>query len=146
MRTYTFRATLEPGERPGVLVVTFPDVPEAITQGGGREESLSEAEDALGAALLSYPLRKLPLPKARSRQGVAVTVAPEVAAKLAVLEAFAASGLTKTELARRLGVSENEARRILDPMHATKLPRLAEALGALGRRLVVGVEEIASAA
>jgi len=146
MRTYTFRAILEPGERSGILVVTFPDVPEAITEGRGREEALREAEDALGTALLSYPLRDLPLPKARSRQGVAVTVAPEVAAKLAVLEAFTASGIAKSELARRLGVSENEARRILDPMHATKLPRLAEALTALGRRLVVGVEDIASAA
>lgn len=32
-----------------------------------------------------------------------------------------------------------EARRILDPDHATSLPRLEAALQALGRRLVVGV-------
>lgn len=98
------------------------------------------------AALLSYPLRGLPLPEALARKGHAVTVAPEVAAKLAVLEAFAASGISKSELARRLRVSENEPRRILDPLHATKLPRLAAALAALGRRLVVGVENTASAA
>ena len=36
------------------------------------------------------------------------------------------------------------ARRILDPMHPTKLPRLSKALAALGRRLVVGVKEIAA--
>ncbi len=105
---------------------------------------MSEAEDALGVALLSYPLRGLPLPKPRARTGPSVTVAPEVAAKLAVLEAFAASGVSKSELARRLDVSENEARRILDPLHATKLPRLSQALAALGRRLVVGVEDAAA--
>jgi antitoxin HicB len=143
MRTFTYRALLEPGERDGVVVVTFPDVPEAITQGDGEADALREAEDALGVALLSYPLRGLRLPRARARKGHAVTVAPEVAAKLAVLEAFAASGISKSELARRLGVSENEARRILDPLHATKLPRLSQALAALGRRLVVGVAETA---
>lgn len=146
MRTFTYRALLEPGEREGVVVVSFPDVPEAITQGEGEPQALRVAEDALGVALLSYPLRGLPLPKPRARAGRLVTVSPEVAAKLAVLEAFAASGVTKSELARRLAVSENEARRILDPLHATKLPRLSQALAVLGKRLVVGVEEVASAA
>ena len=143
VRTFTYRAMFEPGENDGVVVVTFPDVPEAITEGQGEAEALREAEDALGVALLSYPLRGLPLPRPRARSGITITVAPEVAAKLAVLEAFAAAGISKTELARRLGVSENEARRILDPLHATKLPRLAEALSALGRRLIVGVEKAA---
>jgi antitoxin HicB len=129
-----------------VIVVTFPNVPEAITDGRGEIDALREAADALGVALLSCPLRGLPLPKPRARSGPAITVVPEVAAKLAVLEAFSAAGISKSELARRLRVSENEARRILDPMHATKLPRLSEALTVLGRRLVVGVEEIASAA
>ena len=53
------------------------------------------------------------MPKARTRAGHAVTVAPEIAAKLAVLEAFAASGISKSELARRIGVSENEARQAI---------------------------------
>jgi antitoxin HicB len=143
MRTYTYRAITEPGETKGVLVVSFPDVPEAITEADGEASALEAAADALGLALLSYPLRGLALPKPRARDGHVVTVAPEIAAKLAVLEAFAASGLTKSELARRLGVRETEARRILDPLHATKLPRLAETLAVLGKRLVVGVEEAA---
>jgi antitoxin HicB len=63
-----------------------------------------------------------------------------VAAKLAVLEAFRDAGITKAELARRIGKNEKEVRRILDPRHATKLPALTEALRVLGRRLVVGVE------
>ncbi len=91
MRTFTYRASLEPGERTEVVVVAFPDVPEAITEGEGEAEALRQAEDALGTALLSYSLRGLKLPRARTRGGLAVTVAPEVAAKLAVLEAFAAA-------------------------------------------------------
>lgn len=143
MRTFSYNVSLEAGDRKDVAIASFPDVPEAITEGDSESEALAAAADALGMALLSYPLRGLPLPKRRFRSGHLVTVSAEVAAKLAVLEAFNQSGLSKSELARRIGVSESEVRRILDPMHATKLPRLAEALAALGKRLVVGVEEAA---
>jgi antitoxin HicB len=145
MRTYAYRAKIEPGEHPGIVVVSFPDVPEAITEGKGQADALQQAEDALATALLSYPLRRLALPPSRSRVGVKVAVPAEAAAKLAVLEAFAESGLSKSEFARRLGVAETEARRILDPMHPTKLPRLQQALAVLGKRLVVGVEEMRAA-
>jgi antitoxin HicB len=148
MRTFTYGALLEPGEDRQIVVVTFPDVPEAITEGDGRAHALEQAEEALGLALLSYPKRDRPLPRAGEigTALVPVTVAPEVAAKLAFLEAFRDAGMSKTELARRLGKDEKEVRRLLDPMHPTKLPTLNRALGALGQRLVIGVEPIAATA
>jgi antitoxin HicB len=146
MRTYSYRAILEPAESPGVQVVTFPDVPEAITQGTGRADALRQAAEALGLALLAYLREGRPLPAADADAGEPVTVAAEIAAKLAVLEAFAAAAIPKTELARRIGRDEREVRRILDPMHPTKLPMLVQALEALGRRLVVGVEDMPDAA
>jgi antitoxin HicB len=144
MRIFVYRALFEPGDRRGI-VVSFPDVPEAITQGNDEADARAMAEEALGLALLTYPERSLPLPKPRaSGKGlVPVAVAPEVAAKLAVLEAFAQSGITKSELARRLKKDEKEVRRILDPKHSTKLAPLAQALRELGRRLVIGVEDAA---
>jgi uncharacterized protein (DUF4415 family) len=42
-----------------------------------------------------------------------------------------------------LGTDEREMRRVLDPIHATKLTRLVDALRVLGQRLVVGVEKAA---
>jgi antitoxin HicB len=141
MRFYTYAALFEPGDEGG-LVVSFPDVPEAITQGDDQKDAAAMAEEALGLALLTYPARGLPLPPPSVRDGlVPVTVDPQTAAKLAVLEAFAAAGLTKSELGRRLGKDEKEVRRILDPMHPTKLPALQAALAALGRRLVIGVAD-----
>ncbi|MDR3422198.1 MAG: type II toxin-antitoxin system HicB family antitoxin [Xanthobacteraceae bacterium] len=141
MRAYTYRAQFEPGERRGNIVVTFPDVPEAVTQGRGEVDARAMAEESLGLALLAYLKRGKPLPRARakSRGLVDVAVVPNVAAKLAVLESFAVAGITKSELARRLGKDEKEVRRILDPKHPTKLPALTAALRALGKRLVVGV-------
>ena len=145
MRTYTYRARIEPGDEAG-FVVSFPEVPEAITQGDNEADARAMAAEALGLALLMYLKERRPLPKARAAdQGlVPITVDPEDAAKIAVLEAFRDANLSQVEFARRLGKDAREVRRILDPMHATKLPALKEALAALGRRLVIGVEEIAA--
>ena len=146
MKAYAYRAQFEPGDRRGNIVVTFPDVPEALTQGRSEADARAMAEEALGLVLLSYLARGKPLPKPRAKGGgfVDVAVAPDVAAKLAVLESFAAAGITKTELAHRLGKDEKEVRRILDPKHPTKLPALTAALRALGKRLVVGLIEEAA--
>jgi antitoxin HicB len=147
MRSYVYRALFAPGERRGNVVVSFPDVPEAITQGRGQADARAMAEEALGLVLLDYLERGKPLPKSRakSRGLVEVAIPPDVAAKLAVLEAFAAAGISKSELARRIGKDEKEVRRILDPRHPTKLPALTAALRALGKRLVVGVTEVEAA-
>jgi antitoxin HicB len=143
MRSYVYRAEFERGARRG-YVVSFPDVPEAITQGRDLADARIMAEEALGLALLTYLERGMQLPKSHAVKGlVSVMVAPDVAAKLAVLESFAAAGITKSELARRIGKDEKEVRRILDPKHPTKLPILTAALRAMGKRLVVGVMEAA---
>jgi antitoxin HicB len=143
MKAYVYRALFEPGDRRGNIVVTFPDLPEVVTQGRGSADARAMAEEALGLVLLSYLDRGKPLPKprAKGRDLVEISVAPDIAAKLAVLESFAAAGITKSELARRIGKDEKEVRRILDPKHPTKLPALTAALRALGKRLVIGVTE-----
>jgi len=145
LRTFTYRAQIEPGDETG-FVVSFRDIPEAITEGATREEAVGMAADALGLALLVYARegRPFPIPRAKAPELTKVTVEPEVAAKLALLEAFEPSGLTKTELGRRLGKDEKEVRRILDPMHNTKLSAMKAALAILGQRLVVGFEELAA--
>jgi antitoxin HicB len=69
------------------------------------------AEEALGLAPLSYPERGLPLPRPKTRGGdlVPVSAAPDVVAKLAVLEAFREAGITKSELGRRLVIGMEKA-------------------------------------
>jgi antitoxin HicB len=142
MKPFVYFAEFEPGDERGI-VVSFPDVPEAITQGDNEADAFTQAEEALGLALLSYAERGLPLPKAtaRGKDLVGIAVDPEIAAKLAVIEAVREAGITKSELARRIDKNEKEVRRILDPKHATKLATLTAVLRKLGRRLVIGVEE-----
>ena len=40
-----------------------------------------------------------------------------------------------------MGKDEKEARRILDPRHASRLATLSEGLHVLGKRMVIAVEE-----
>src|SRR4029077_17791630 len=135
MRSDIYRALCESGDRRGNIVVTFPDVPEVVTQGRGESVGGARGGEALGLGLLLFRVRDKPLPKprAKGRNLVDIAVAPDVAAKLAVLESFAAAGISKSELARRIGKDEKEVRRILDPRHPTKLPALTAALRALGK-------------
>jgi antitoxin HicB len=143
MQPFVYRARFEPGDQRGWFVVSFPDVPEAITDGKGMNVAMRSAEEALGLALLSYIDRDMPLPKPKARGAdlVSVAVEPDVGAKLALLEAVRERGLSKAAFARLINRDEKEARRILDPKHPTKLATLAEALRVLGKRLVIGVQE-----
>jgi antitoxin HicB len=131
----TYPARFERGEE-GELIVTFRDLPEANTFGWSEEEAYADAADALSEALASRIRDDENVPAASSiEEGEHAIVAPvEIAAKIAVYQAFRASKLSQSELARRLDVGENEVRRILDPGHRTKLDRLERAARALGVR------------
>jgi antitoxin HicB len=126
----------------GGWIVSFPDVPEALTEGNSPEEIAANASDALETALLGYMKDGLDLPNAsKAKKGDAVAnLSVQTAAKLAFYETFRASGLSKSALARQLGKDEAEVRRMLDPYHATKLPTLEEALRVLGKRMTLVIE------
>lgn len=49
------------------------------------------------------------------------------------------AGITRMELARRLGVDEKEVRRMLDPYHPTKADRLEKALAVFGKQIKLRV-------
>lgn len=53
---------LEP-QPDGTVLVSFPDIPEALTEGDTEEEALAEAQDCLAAALEGYVKCRRPLPR-----------------------------------------------------------------------------------
>ncbi len=137
---YAYPCQITPDEG-GAFIVTFPDVPEAITGGDDRAEALAMAEDALATALAAYvhEKRDIPAPSdvAAGRQLVAVP--PVVAAKLALYSAMRSEGITKVELARRLGVSESAVRKLANPDHRSHMSQLQKALAAVNRSVRVEV-------
>ncbi len=120
-------------------LVSFPDVPEAVTDGANRDQALSEAADALGAALAGYVHGRadIPSPSPLKRGQVPVCVPPLVAAKLALFQAMREQGVTNVELAKRLGITEAVVRRLVNPDHQSKIDRIDAALNALGKHLIV---------
>ena len=123
---FIYPVALKPDEANGGFVVTFRDWPEAITQGDTWEAALSEAADCLEEAVAARidDGREIPPPSSALDGEYGVSVPIQTALKAALYLAVREAAVGKSELARRLGVPENEARRLLDPRHASK----AEAL------------------
>lgn len=132
---YSYAALLE-ADPDGGYVVSFRDIPEAITQGENLEDALTEAADALEEAVAAYLDNGRELPQASPARGnehwVPVPIATACKAMLA--RAMDNAGLSKSELARRLDTDPREIRRMLDPRHPTKLDRMEAALVILGVR------------
>jgi antitoxin HicB len=123
-------------------VITFRDVPEAITQGNRERDALWQAaEEAIAGRIADG--REIPKASGAARGERLIPVPAQMAAKAALYLAMGEAGITNVQLARKLGCDEKEVRRMLDPRHPTKLPRIKEALDVFGKRLVVSVEEAA---
>jgi antitoxin HicB len=125
--------------------VRFPDLPEALTGGDDLEDTLAQAADCLAEAIAGRIARgdAIPRPSKAKRGQRLVSVPLYLAPKLALYLAMGDRGTRKTELAKRLGVSETVVRRMLDPKHDTKPERIQAALAALGKRIVVTFEDAA---
>lgn len=64
----TFPVKLKSDEG-GSVLVSFPDIPEALTEGASEQEALAEAEDCLAAALDGYIKDRRDIPQPTSARG-----------------------------------------------------------------------------
>lgn len=122
-------------------------MPEAIAWGATREEAAKEMREALTAGVRGAMKlgRDLPRPRvyALTSEDLRIPIRPEVAAKASIYGAWRESGMSKVEMAEKMGRTEREVRRILDPDHPSGFAHLSEAAAALGLDLVVGVQQAA---
>ena len=123
------------------MLVTFRDIPEALTSGRSRGQAESMARDALVTAMDFYfeDRRKVPSPSGPRRGETLVPVAASVAAKVLLLNQMIDDGVTASELARRLDTSPQVVNRIVDIHHSTKIDTIAAAWQAMGRQLELSV-------
>lgn len=139
-----YPAVLKPDTNNTVLV-TFPDVPEAVTFGANEAEALDHAVDALETAFMAYIEDRRPIPRPspvrRKKWVVALPVLSE--AKIALYEAMISARMRKSELARRLGVHMPQIDRLLDLSHSSKIGQIEAALRAAGKRLTIEVRDAA---
>jgi len=125
----------------GGFTVTFPDVPEAITQGDNEAEARAMAEDALITALSFYTDNAERVPPPSSAHGRPLAYVPAlVAAKLALHDAMLAAGVSNVALAQQLGTDEKTVRRLRDPLHQSRINQVDAALRVLGKRISIVIE------
>ncbi|MCH8543088.1 MAG: type II toxin-antitoxin system HicB family antitoxin [Alcanivorax sp.] len=120
----------------GGYVVTFPDLPEAITEGEDMESALFNAAEVLSLALEQRIDDGDPIPTPSKVRG-AKLIEPDVSVQVAVLFRLERERQQKTltEIARALETSWPAAQRLERPRGNPTLRQLERAAAALGKRL-----------
>lgn len=126
----SYPVSLEPHDD-GTILVTFPDIPEAITCGADEVDALAHAEDALVTAVSFYTHGRGDVPKPSAPAGpktVSLSLLGEL--KQAVYRAVRAKGWRKADLASALGVDAKTVDRSPDLRHSSTVVQLEAGLAA----------------
>ena len=135
-----FSALFDP-QNVGGFTVTFPDLPEAITEGDSLEEAIFNAQEVLTGCLEQRidDGEEIPVPVMKKGKNFRL-ISPAAAVQSALLVRFAKNGSTLADIARALGTSWPSAQRLENPKHSPTLRQLERAAAALGKRLVLSFE------
>ena len=140
-----YPALFEPAKEGG-FVITFPDFDWGVTQGDTEQEGVEMAADALSTMIREH-IRKgedIPSPsKPRGRKYRMIRLPVLHGLKAELYTAFSASGISKAEFARRLGIPKTVVDRLFDLDNHTRLSQLEAAFAALGKRVDVSVRDAA---
>lgn len=120
-------------------LITFRDVPEAITQGFSLEEAYFMAEDALVTAMDFYfdDHRPVPTPSEFTETDHRISLPVSTTAKVLLLNTMIQQGVNRSELARRLKKTKQEVSRMLSSGgQKAKIDFVAEALAVLGKKSI----------
>ncbi len=144
--TMDYPVDLRPDDN-ATLLVTFPDVPGAITFGSDEEEALANAVDALETifSALITDRREIPRPSApRGRRTVSPSLLGRL--KISVYRAMRERGWRKADLARAMSLNPRQIDRLLDLRHGSTVAQLEQALAVCGKRVEVDLRELRAAA
>jgi antitoxin HicB len=145
MEPMAYRVTLTPDDN-DTFLVTCDDLPEVTTFGEDRDDALLRAADAISEALAARMAHKEAIPMPTGGPGQRVAIPTEDALKVRVYQALLASGIRRSELARKMGQHAPQIDRLFDLKHKSKVEQLDAALHAIGQRLVFDVEPLDAAA
>jgi len=121
------------------FVVTFPDVPEAITYGDTREEALARAGDALMTICDAFMKDRRDIPMPSETAGPAVEIPALETTKIWLYRTMQRANVGKAELARRLKWHLPQVDRVLNVRHGSQIDQIEAAFSALGKRLQVTI-------
>lgn len=127
---------------PDGLWLECPDVPRTYGTGADMADALQSLSDGLETVFTFYVEdgQPIPAPSQPAEGQTTVRLPVIVTMKVAAWNAFLASGLSKSELARRMGVARPQVDRLFDFMHYSKAMQLEAALQVMGHRLSLTLE------
>jgi antitoxin HicB len=166
-----YAVTITPDDN-GTFLVTCPDLAEVTTFGEDEEDAMQRAADAVEEALAARIGRRedipapskpayavhafrrrldlpsntvglLTVPSAPKSGARLVHLPPLTVAKVELYRAARAQGVSKAELARRLGWHGPQVDRLFDLNHRSTVEQIDQALRTIGKRLVVSVQDAA---
>lgn len=137
LKTIRYAAVFDP-QPEGGYTITFPDIPEAISQADSDDEALFNAQEVLTLCLEQRIEDGEEIPQASKVKG-GHWVEPAAAVQAAILlrGAREAMGKTTADIARALNTSWPAAQRLEQPRANPTLRQLERAASALGKRLVL---------
>ncbi len=121
------------------ILVTFPDIPEAITQGDNRKHAMEMATEVLESAMEFYLEERRPVPApSKAKRGQPLVELPvSISAKILLLNEMIQQKVRPAELARRLKTTPQEVNRLTNIRHTSKIDGIAGALKALGKTMEI---------
>lgn len=138
----SYRIELTPDDN-GTLLVTCPQLPIVATFGETEEDARHHAVDAIETALASMIDDGETIPAPDGEPGPAVRLPMMTTLKVNLYWALATAGITRAELARRLGWNRESVDRLFRLDHRSRLEQIEAAFQALGTEVDVDVRRAA---
>ena len=131
MKRFAFPITLETQEN-GWILVSYPDVPEALTVGETEQEALAEAQDCLIGALGGYIANGWSIPVPSAGESNAIADLPEdVTLKLSLYTQMLQRNISPSILAERAGKTEAWVDQLLNLDEPASPEKVKDAIRAL---------------
>ena len=132
-----YPAHFEADHELGGYVVTFRDIPEAITQGNTLETAACMAKDVLVSSMDFYfdDKRPVPMPSAPQPGEYLIELPTSLSAKILLLNEMLAQNVRPADLAKKMNTRPQDINRLIDLKHTTKIDAIAAAVNALGKNL-----------
>ncbi len=125
----------------GCYVVTFRDIPEALTQGYSFDEAKEMSLDALVTALDFYfdDQKTVPVPSPAQEGEHLIELPISIWSKILLLNTMLEARISQADLAKQMQKSRQEMQRIIDLNHNTKIDTIVDALKILGKNPTLSI-------
>ncbi len=117
-----------------------------VTQGESLTDAKHMAADGLKLILSSYIEKGMELPKSKTKKAARLASGGTVRAgamKLALYLEFHEVRMSKTELARKMGIVKQQVDRLSDLQHFSRVEQIELAFSAFGKSLTISVQDAA---